>query len=398
MQTLDSLDCRDRRVLIRADLDVPLSGTRTILDDTRIRAALPTVHHVLEQGGSCVVMAHLGRPGGKPDRGLRLAPVAARLAELLPHREVRHCDEVVGEAARALAESLPAGGVLLLQNLRFHSGEQAGDGAFAGELASLGHLYVNDAFAACHRRHASIWAVAHRFPPERRAAGRLVEGEVAALGPVAHAPAAPVVAVLGGAQVSDRMAILRALADRVDRILVGGALSYTFMTAQGQPTGDSPVEEGLVESARELLVSVGDRLWLPSDHVVARSHGPASGGNLARDGIAEGWTGRDIGPETVDRFRSEIARAATLIWIGTMGRAEDAAYLDGTRRVAEAIAETAEERDATAVVGGGETGAVVRRLGLTERMTHVSTGGGAFLRYIAHGTLPGLQALTSTGP
>jgi phosphoglycerate kinase len=210
---------------------------------------------------------------------------------------------------------------------------------------------------------------------------------------VVEDPATPLVAIFGGAKVSDKVATLRALAERADRILVGGAMSYTFMKAQGQPTGDAPVEEDLVETAGEILALAGERLWLPSDHVVARSYGPASGGNLARDGIAEGWTGCDIGPETVDRYRSEIIRAATLIWNGPLGKIEEAAYLEGTRRIAEAIAETAEERDAIAVVGGGETGEVVRRLGVADRLTHVSTGGGAFLEYVVHGTLPGLTAL-----
>jgi phosphoglycerate kinase len=393
MQTLDSLDVRAQRVLIRADFNVPLSAERVILDDTRLRATLPTLHHVLEQGGSCVLMAHLGRPGGKAEKHLRLDPVGARLAELLPDREIRRCDEVVGEAAAQMAATLPAGAVLLLQNLRFHPGEQAGDEAFARALAALGDIYVNDAFAACHRRHASVDAVARQFPPARRAAGRLIEREVAALARVVEDPTRPLVAIFGGAKVADKVASLRALAERADRILIGGAMSYTFMKAQGQPTGDAPVDEDLVAAAVDILALAGDRLWLPTDHVVARRSGPAAGRNLARDGIADGWTGRDIGPETIDRYRSEIARAATLIWNGPLGMIEDKDYLEGTRRIAEAIAETAEEREATAVVGGGETGEVVRRLGIADRLTHVSTGGGAFLEYVARGTLPGLEVL-----
>jgi phosphoglycerate kinase len=394
MRTLESLDVGNQRALIRADLNVPLADDLTIQDDTRIRAALPTLEHVLQRGGRCVLMAHLGRPGGQRVPRLRLAPVAVRLAELLPDHDVRSCEDIIGERARQMAATLPTGSVLVLENVRFHPGEQEGDERFARELSTLGEIFINDAFGACHRRHASVYGVARQFARHQRAAGLLVEREVRALARVVEDPATPVVALFGGAKVSDKLDAVRALLDRVDRILIGGAMTYTFMRAQGHETGNSKVEAEQVEVARAILLRAGDRLWLPSDHVVARSLGPDTGGNLARDGIADGWQALDIGPETIGRYRNEIARAATLIWNGPMGRVERDAYLEGTRRIAEAIAESVVERGATAVAGGGETGAVVRRLGLHDRLTHISTGGGAFLEYIARGTLPALEVLS----
>jgi phosphoglycerate kinase len=393
MRTLEDIDVRSKRALIRVDFNVPLADDSSILDDSRIRAAVPTLHYVLERGGSCVLIAHLGRPGGQKVARLALAPVAARLAELLPDRRVLTCGDVVGDSAQRMAAELPAGAVLLLENVRFHQGETQGDEALACELAKLGEIYINDAFGVCHRRHASVYGVAKQFAPDRRAVGLLVAHEVEALARLVENPATPFVAIFGGAKLADKVGTLKALADRADRILIGGAMTYTFMRGLEQPTGDSMVEVDLIDTARAILERAGDRVWLPSDHVVGRSRGPASGSNLARDGIADGWSGFDIGPETIGRYRNEIARAATLVWNGPMGRIERPEYLDGTRRVAEAIAETAVERDAFAVVGGGETGAVVRRLGLDEGLAHVSTGGGAFLEYIAHGTLPAFEVL-----
>ena len=389
MPTLESIDLRDKRVLVRVDFNVPLTDDRQILDDSRIRAALPTIRHVLANNGACVLISHLGRPKGEPDERLRLAPIGARLAELLPDHLVLSCGQVVGEEAREMAQQLPAGGVLLLENVRFHPGEKQGDEAFARELASLGEVYVNDAFAVCHRRHASVYALPQQFAPERRCAGLLVQRELQALRQVVEDPLRPLVAIFGGAKVSDKVATLRALADRADRILIGGAVSYTLMKAKDLEVGDSKVEGDLLDTAREILERAGDRLWLPSDHVVGRTQGADPGGRLARDGIAEGWSGFDIGPETVARYRGEIFRAQTLIWNGPMGKIESDDYLEGTRRIAEAVAEC----EATTVVGGGETGEVVRRLGLETHVTHLSTGGGAFLHYVARGTLPALEVL-----
>ncbi|MFU8816839.1 MAG: phosphoglycerate kinase [Pseudomonadales bacterium] len=389
MLTLDSLDVRNKRVLVRVDFNVPLSDDLEILDDSRIRAALPTIRHVLAHNGSCVLMSHLGRPKGEPDERLRLAPVAERLTELLPDHPVRSCPEVVGDQAREMAQGLAAGAVLLLENLRFRAEEKEGDEAFARELASLGEVYVNDAFAACHRRHASVYAVPRQFAADQRAAGLLVQREVEALTRVVENPKTPLVAIFGGAKVSDKVATVKALAARADRILIGGAMSYTLMKAQDQPVGDSKVEDDQLDTARQILHDAGDRLWLPSDHVVARSQGADPGGRLARDGIAEGWSGFDIGPETIARYRDEIAKAATVVWNGPMGKIEDDDYLEGTRKIAECVAAC----DATTVVGGGETAEVLRRLGLEDQVTHLSTGGGAFLEFVAHGTLPAFEVL-----
>lgn len=389
MRRLQSLAFENKRALIRVDFNVPLSDDRSIIDDSRIRAALPTIEHVCDQGGACVLMSHLGRPSGEPDEALRLAPVVERLVDLLPDRRVKGCEEVVGGRVVRMTGELNPGQILLIENLRFNPGEEDDDQSFAEQLARLGDVYVNDAFAACHREHASVHAVPRLFAADARGTGLLVEREIQALDQVLEDPARPLVALFGGAKVSDKLDTVRALLSHADRVLIGGAMSYTFMKAAGRGVGDSRVEDDHLEVARQILDEAGERLWLPVDHVVRH---PEQGENerfFARDDIQDGMIGLDIGPGTAFRYQQEIRRAKTIVWNGPMGKIEEEAFLEGTRLIAREIADA----DVTSIVGGGETGEVVRRLGLEDRMTFVSTGGGAFLEYMAHGTLPALEVL-----
>lgn len=389
MRSIDSLNLRNKRVLIRVDFNVPLSDEGTVIDDGRIQAALPTIEHALEHDGACVLMSHLGRPRGRREDKLRLAPVAERLAELLPRVKVSSSDEVVGERAQAMARELGSGEILLLENLRFHPGETSNDPEFAAQLASLGELYVNDAFAVCHRKHASVYALAERFSPDQRAGGLLVEREVAALSRIVDSPERPFIAIFGGAKVSDKLEAVDALLGRVDRILIGGAMSYTFLRARGQKVGNSLVEDAQIDAAREMLERGGEKILLPSDHAVVKGAGPGRDRGVATGSIPDGMVALDIGPETVARYQAEIESASTIVWNGPMGKIEDKPFAEGTRAIAEFVAYA----DATTIVGGGETGEVVRRFKLQSRMTHLSTGGGAFLDYIAHGSLPALEVL-----
>ena len=388
MRTIRSLDLDGRRALVRVDFNVRLDRG-AVADDARIRAALPTLRYALERGASCVLMAHLGRPHGKPDGHLELDPVARRLSELLPERYLRKCDEVVGPRARAMAEDLRPGQLLLLENLRFHRGEEANDEGFAAELAALGDLYVDDAFAACHREHASIVGAPARFAADARGGGLLLEREVDALSSVRDAPEAPFVAVFGGAKVEDKLEAVGALLDGADRVLVGGAMAMTFLAARGRAVGRPKVERDLLDTARGILDRGGDKILLPVDHAVAGDEGEGRRRTIARGDVPSEATALDIGPETIARYEAEIERARTVVWNGPMGKFEDESFRTGTRAVVDALARPGK----TTVVGRGETGEAVRLLGKAEAMTHVSTGGGAFLTFLANGTLPGIEAL-----
>lgn len=389
MRTLDSLDLPNKRALIRVDFNVPISAEGTILDDGRIRATIPTIEQILQRGGACVLMTHLGRPPGAWVERLRTAPLAESLAKLLPETRVHSCEEVVGERARALAAGLGAGEILLLENLRFHPGETRDDAEFAAQLASLGELYINEAFSASHRKHASVHALANSFEPERRALGPLFQAELEALGHIVDRPERPFVAIFGGAKLSDKFPALEALLGRVDRVLIGGAMSYTLLAAQGQKVGDSKLEPAQIDRARALLASAGDKLWLPSDHAVVQGSGPTRDRGVARGSIPDGAAALDIGPETIARYQQAIETAKTIVWNGPMGKIEDKPFAEGSRAIAEFVAAA----EALTIVGGGETGELLRRYKLQDRMTHVSTGGGAFLDYIAYGTLPGLEVM-----
>ncbi|WP_018722875.1 phosphoglycerate kinase [Salinispora fenicalii] len=395
IRTLDDLlaeEVTGRRVLVRADLNVPLDKqTGQITDDGRIRAVLPTLGALVQAGAKVVVCSHLGRPKGSPDPAFSLRPVAGRLGELLG-APVHFAEDTVGDSARSTVAGLADGQVALLENLRFNPGETSKDeaerGAFADQLAALADAYVDDAFGAVHRRHASVYDVPARLP---HVAGRLVLREVEVLGTLAGEPDRPYVVVLGGSKVSDKLAVIEALLPKVDRLLVGGGMCFTFLKAQGHEVGSSLLEEEMVETCRSLLERADGKIMLPVDVVAADAFAPDAAHDTVRaDGIPSKRVGLDIGPETVAGFAAALRDARTIFWNGPMGVFEMAAFAHGTRGVAEAIAKS----DAFTVVGGGDSAAAVRALGLDEQaFSHISTGGGASLEYLEGKTLPGIAAL-----
>jgi phosphoglycerate kinase len=384
---------RGRRVLVRADLNVPLGDGR-ITDDGRIRAVLPTINALREAGAAVVVCSHLGRPKGERDPRYSLAPVAVRLGELLG-RPVAFAADTVGPSAGAVVDGLATAEVALLENLRFEPGETSKDeaqrGAFADRLAAFGEVYVDDAFGAVHRRHASVYDVAARLDAY---AGWLVQQELDVLRRLTDAPVAPYVVVLGGAKVSDKLAVIDALLPRVDRLLVGGGMCFTFLAAQGHPVGTSLLEPDLVDTCRDLLARAGERIMLPTDVVVATAFAAdAAHATVAASAMPADRMGLDIGPETVTAFAQALAGARTVFWNGPMGVFELPPFRHGTDGVARAIAAV----DGFTVVGGGDSAAAVRLLGLDEStFDHISTGGGASLEYLEGRRLPGLEALETT--
>lgn len=387
-KTLDDLgEILGRRVLVRVDFNVPLDSDGNITSDRRIQAALPTLRRVLDAGGCAIVMSHLGRPKGDPkkDAAFGMGRVAARLADLVG-RPVHLAPGITGPAVEAAARALKPGEVLLLENLRFDPREQAGDAGFARELASLGDAYVNDAFGTCHRLDASMVALPRAMAGKPRVVGLLVARELEVLGQLLESPRRPLLAILGGAKVSDKIGFLKSLLERVDRVLIGGAMTYTFMKAQGSGIGHSKVESDKLDVAREFLTLGRGRVELPTDHlVVARLDDPATARVVDGD-IPGDLIGVDIGPRTIGHYWDEIAKAGMVVWNGPMGKYEDEPYSRGTRAVAEALAKSR----AVSIVGGGETAEAVEKFGMAPRMTHVSTGGGAFLEYVEGTPFPAL--------
>jgi phosphoglycerate kinase len=395
MRSLDDLlteGVSGRRVLVRSDLNVPLhKGTGEITDDGRIRASLPTLQALREAGARVVVAAHLGRPKGTPDPQFSLAPVAARLGELLGD-PVPLAADVAGDDATAKAAALGDGDLLLLENVRFEAAETTRDEAARGELAdrlaALADIYVDDAFGAVHRRHASVFDVAQRLP---HYAGRLVARELEVLTRLTTDPQRPYVVVLGGSKVSDKLAVIEALLPKVDRLLVGGGMCFTFLAAQGHGVGSSLLEADQVDTCRRLLDEAGDRIVLPVDIVCADAFAADAEISVTpADAIPDDLMGLDIGPLTVDLFTAELVDARTVFWNGPMGVFELAPFAAGTRGVAEAVSAV----DGLSVVGGGDSAAAVRQLGLAEEAYgHISTGGGASLEYLEGRELPGLAVL-----
>jgi phosphoglycerate kinase len=386
--SIEQLDLAGKRVFVRADLNAPLAGGE-VSDDTRLRAVVPTLRHALKAGASVVLASHLGRPKGR-DATYSLAPVAGRLEALLGQR-VELAPDCVGPETVARARALGPGEVLLLENLRFHPEEEKNDDAFARELAGLADCYVDDAFAAAHRAHASIDAITRHLQPA--AAGLLMQQELTALGRILEAPARPLVAILGGAKVSDKLALVEHLLARVDALLVGGGMAFTFLLALGHATGRSLVEADRVETARAALETArrrGVRLVLPVDTLVAEGLDSPSGRVVSVREIPPDLMGLDIGPRSAEAFGAELRRAKTIVWNGPMGVFEKPPFAGGTVAVARAVAAA----PAFAVIGGGDTIAAVAQAGVTDRIGYISTAGGAFLEFLEGRKLPGVEALT----
>ena len=392
--SVDRLDLRGKRVFLRADFNVPLAG-ETISDDARIRAVLPTVEHCLKSGASVVLASHLGRPKGTRDPRFSLKPVAFRLEELLG-RGIPLAPDCVGPVCQTLARSLQPGGILLLENLRFHAEEEANDSDFARALAGLADCYLNDAFSVSHRTHASVVGITRFLQPA--AAGLLMQRELAALARVTSHPRHPVVIILGGAKISEKLGLIRQLVKKADRLLIGGAMAFTFLKALGYETGFSVVDLNLVDTAKEILAEARAsrvEILLPEDLIVAAHPGdrtyvstqPASKIPCATMGL-------DIGPATLARFREVLRDAGTILWNGPMGMCERPAYAVGTAELAKAVAES----PALSVAGGGDTVAAIERAGVAAKFSHLSMGGGAFLEYLEGRELPGVAALTEVGP
>jgi phosphoglycerate kinase len=392
--TLDDIDVRGKRVLIRVDFNVPLDtsedGSPSVADDTRIRAALPTIRHVLDNKGKVILISHLGRPGGQPNPDLSLAAVANHLGTLLDER-VRFSSNTVGDTVEEVIAGMNAGSVILLENTRFDPGEKSNDEEFSKALAALADIYVNDAFGAAHRAHASTAGVAQFV--DTAAMGRLMESEIEALTRVRDNPDHPMVAILGGAKVSDKLGTIRALSKTADHLLIGGAMSYTFLKALGREVGKSRVEEDRLDTAESLFEDADGRIVLPSDHVVADDLDEDAEASVVEEDIPDELMGLDIGPATVDTYRETISDAETIVWNGPMGVFEIEQFAKGTMEIAEAVADTTDD-GAFSVVGGGDSVSALTRSGFTDRISHVSTGGGAMLTFLEGEELPGIAALS----
>ena len=382
--SITGVDVAGKRVLVREDLNVPLQDGR-ITDDTRVRAAAPTLQHLAQRGARVIVLSHLGRPKDR-EADLSLKPVAADLSRRVG-RDVQFADDCIGAAATEAVDRLERGQVLLLENVRYHKEDEANDSGFARRLASLGDVFVNDAFAASHRAHASVVGVAAYLPAY---AGELMEAELAALHKALDNPKRPLVAVVGGAKVSTKVGVLRQLLAKVDALLVGGAMANTFFKARGWPTGTGLVEDSALDEARDVERSAGDKLVLPVDLVTARKMQPGEAMRVMdADKVEPGWAAYDVGPRTVALFRDRIRGAGTVIWNGPVGVSEIRDFADGTKAVGEAIASSG----AYTLVGGGDTVAAIESLGMAGRFSHVSTGGGATLEYLEGKELPGIAIL-----
>jgi len=389
-RTIKDLDLRGKKALIRVDFNVPIKNG-AIQEDTRIKSSLPTIRYALEQGATVILMSHLGRPKGKPNLEYTLKPVAEHLAKLLG-KPVQFAEDCIGPAAQAAIDKAGPGGVVLLENLRFHAEEEKNDPAFAAQLAALGEVYINDAFGSAHRAHASTEGIVKQI--KASAAGLLMADEIAHLGKVLEAPDRPFVAILGGAKVSDKLEVIENLIPRVDALLIGGAMAYTFLKARGVAVGKSLVEADLLDTARDVEKRAKERglqLELPVDHVVApklEAGAPAETLKVGDEAIGDRM-GLDIGPATIKTYREVLAGAKTVIWNGPMGVFEIDAFAKGTIEVAKAVADV----KGTTVIGGGDSIAAVVKAGVADRITHISTGGGASLEFLGGRTLPGVEAL-----
>jgi phosphoglycerate kinase len=393
IKRVSELDIAGRRLFVRVDFNVPLTPAGGVADDTRIRESLPTIKYAIEKGARVVLASHLGRPSGRPDKKFSLEPVAARLAELLG-ADVALTDEPVGDGARKVVNDLKAGGVALLENLRFSPGEEQNEDAFARALASYADVYVNDAFGTAHRAHASTVGMTKLV--SAKGMGLLMEREVKFLGQLLGDVERPFIAIIGGAKVSDKIGVLGNLLDRVNQLLIGGAMANTFLKAKGGRLGRSLVEEDKLAIARAFLKraeTAGVDVLLPRDAVAAAGVKAESGRVVQASAIPEDLAALDIGPETARGFADAISRARTILWNGPMGVFESAPFAAGTFAIAKAIADSAQTKSVLSVVGGGDSVAAIHKSGVADKITHISTGGGAALEFLEGKTLPGLAAL-----
>ncbi len=384
-KTVQDMDVRDKRVLVRVDFNVPIKDGQ-VADDTRLRAAQATIDHLLDREATLILCSHLGRPKGTPDPAYSLSPAAERLGELMG-RQVQFVEDCVGPEADAAVRDLAPGAVLLLENTRFHPGEKANDPDFAAQLASHARLFVNDAFGTAHRAHASTVGVAQYLPA---AAGLLMQAEIEQLGKALHKPEHPYIAILGGAKVSDKVGVVRSFLKRADRLLIGGAMANTFLVAKGYDVAQSLAEPEAVEDAEQILSQAGEKVMLPTDAVVADEFSESADHKVVPVGdVPSGWRIMDIGPDTVDEYRAALDGAHMVVWNGPMGVFEMAPFASGTNEIAAAVAEV----DGVTIVGGGDSAAAVHAAGLSDRLTHVSTGGGAALTFLEGKPLPAIEAL-----
>jgi phosphoglycerate kinase len=393
--SINDIDLRGKRVLVRVDFNVPLRldehGRQEVTDDTRIRAAIPTIQKIVSAPGKAILMSHLGRPKGAPEPKYSLAPVAAHLETLLG-TPVRFASHLTGAAIKEAIDRMPAGGIILLENTRFYAGEEKNDPGLSAELAELADIYVNDAFGSAHRAHASTEGVARLVP--HAVMGLLMEREVRYLDRVLSAPDHPFVAVLGGAKVSDKIGVIESLLQKVDALLIGGAMSYTFLKALGHPVGKSKFEEDKLELALATYNAAAGRIVLPVDHVAAGAFSNDAPHRIVTGDITGDIMGLDIGPETIRLYRERLLGAKTVVWNGPMGVFEMPNYARGTFAIAETLAEATAKGTLT-VVGGGDSVAAITQMGFEDRVSHVSTGGGAMLEFLEGITLPGIAALNT---
>ena len=394
MQTMTNYSFKDKKALVRVDLNVPQDTNGNVTDDSRARAVVPTVKKIVKDGGSVILMSHLGRPKGKVNPTMSLKPIGEHLAGLLG-MPVQFATDCMGPDAKAKAAALKPGEVLLLENLRFHPEEEAGDEGFAKSLAALGDVYVNDAFGTAHRAHASTTIVAKFFPNDKLF-GSLMQAEIDSVGKVLESPQRPMTAIVGGSKVSSKIDVLENLIGKCDELIIGGGMANTFLKAMGGQTGSSLVEDDLLEQARTIVAKAkakGVKLHLPTDAVVADAFAEnANTDQCAADAVPDGWMALDIGPDSIKAFREAVLRSKTLLWNGPMGVFEMKPFQQGTIAIAKAVAE-ATEKGAFSLVGGGDSVAAVNQFGLADKISYVSTGGGAMLEYLEGKVLPGIAAI-----
>ncbi len=390
-KTIEELQIRDKKVLVRCDFNVPIDDEGNITDDIRIRSAMPTIEYILDNGGSVILMSHLGRPKGKPDPKYSLKPVAERIAQLI-RKEVKFADDnlVVSKTTKNLAKELKQGEILLLQNMRYRKEEEENDENFSKELALLGDIYVNDAFGTAHRAHSSTAGIAAFLPS---AMGYLIEKELKIMGEALKAPEKPFVAILGGAKVSDKIGVIENLIDKVDALIIGGGMVYTFLKAKGYEVGQSLLEADKIDLAIDLIKKAKEKnveLLLPIDIVVAKKFSPDTEyWTVDTDSIPETMIGMDIGEKTIKLFTKKIEEAKTIIWNGPMGVFEMPAFVEGTKKIAQAMANS----DAVTIIGGGDSAAAVEKFGFADKISHISTGGGASLEFLEGKILSGIDVL-----